>query len=430
MAKRVQLRRGTTAQQGAFTGALAELSVDTTTGQLRVGNGSTPGGSLISPELNVQWFGARGDGSTDNTTALQAAIDEAKARAAAEIVIPDGDFHFSGELDLSDAFNITLRGVSNPADRASRLVYTGDGDRAISLASSQGIKFEHLFLAYNNEAFEGVLVDTGHSAAASDPGYLTFQDCRFAGLDDAVGATAHVRLNKPIFVAFRDCAFWNAERAIIRQGGYANVVTIDNCVFVNHALPPILDPGEAWNIRGCGFQQLSTAKAGAVEMLSTAYAQGFVYSGNWHGDATVAGGCWVSLTALGAVIQGNQFTSPEDDFAVELLDSQGVAVVGNRFTSYHGIMVSALQYGLTVIGNDFAGAGTPIINLAANAPLATILSNNNQANFMAQSAAFTAADGATVDSTYGAEEAGVIANLRTRLAEVEAILEKIGAAAS
>jgi hypothetical protein len=45
---------------------------------------------------------------------------------------------------------------------------------------------------------------------------------------------------------------------------------------------------------------------------------------------------------------------------------------------------------------------------------------------VAQAAALTAADAATVDGTYGAEEAGVINNLRTRLGEVETALANIG----
>ncbi|MFZ5850536.1 MAG: hypothetical protein ACOYY2_03965 [Actinomycetota bacterium] len=38
----------------------------------------------------------------------------------------------------------------------------------------------------------------------------------------------------------------------------------------------------------------------------------------------------------------------------------------------------------------------------------------------------TAADNAAVDGVYGAEEAGVITNLRTRVAELEAVLRAAG----
>jgi hypothetical protein len=48
MASQVQYRRGTNAQNIAFTGALAEITVDTTNGTLRVHDGFTPGGSNVA----------------------------------------------------------------------------------------------------------------------------------------------------------------------------------------------------------------------------------------------------------------------------------------------------------------------------------------------------------------------------------------------
>ena len=48
MSTQVQYRRGTGAQNDAFTGALAEITVDTTNGTLRVHNGITSGGSNIA----------------------------------------------------------------------------------------------------------------------------------------------------------------------------------------------------------------------------------------------------------------------------------------------------------------------------------------------------------------------------------------------
>ena len=48
MASQVQYRRGTNAQNAAFTGALAEITVDTTNGTLRVHDAITAGGSNIA----------------------------------------------------------------------------------------------------------------------------------------------------------------------------------------------------------------------------------------------------------------------------------------------------------------------------------------------------------------------------------------------
>ena len=47
MAVQVQLRRGTEAQNNAFTGVVAEVTVDTTNNELRVHDGSTAGGHVI-----------------------------------------------------------------------------------------------------------------------------------------------------------------------------------------------------------------------------------------------------------------------------------------------------------------------------------------------------------------------------------------------
>ena len=49
MSKRLQLRGGTTTQNNAFTGADREIVVDTDTWSLRLHDGTTPGGYLVSP---------------------------------------------------------------------------------------------------------------------------------------------------------------------------------------------------------------------------------------------------------------------------------------------------------------------------------------------------------------------------------------------
>jgi hypothetical protein len=50
MAVQLQLRRGNESENNAFTGANAEVTVDTTTNTLRVHDGSTAGGTKLIPE--------------------------------------------------------------------------------------------------------------------------------------------------------------------------------------------------------------------------------------------------------------------------------------------------------------------------------------------------------------------------------------------
>jgi hypothetical protein len=65
MAARVKLRRGTSAQHNTFTGAEAEITVDTTNNTIRVHDGSTAGGhELLKNTLANIKDGAILDGGT------------------------------------------------------------------------------------------------------------------------------------------------------------------------------------------------------------------------------------------------------------------------------------------------------------------------------------------------------------------------------
>ncbi len=53
MPTQVQFRRGTAAQNNSFTGAVGELTIDTSTYAIRVHDGITAGGAALQPTLNL-----------------------------------------------------------------------------------------------------------------------------------------------------------------------------------------------------------------------------------------------------------------------------------------------------------------------------------------------------------------------------------------
>jgi len=53
MSRQIQLRRGTTAQNNAFTGAVGEVTVDTEKKTLRVHDGETRGGTPLAKQADI-----------------------------------------------------------------------------------------------------------------------------------------------------------------------------------------------------------------------------------------------------------------------------------------------------------------------------------------------------------------------------------------
>lgn len=135
MATVIQRRRGTAAQHTTFTGAAGELTIKTDTKELVVHDGSTPGGwtgggflqggtsaiartvqSKLRDVVSVKDFGAVGDGVTNDTAAIQAAIDAVGAGGGGIVFFPTGTYKTTSALNVDRNF-VTLKGVGIAATR-------------------------------------------------------------------------------------------------------------------------------------------------------------------------------------------------------------------------------------------------------------------------------------------------------------------------
>ena len=66
------------------------------------------------PWHDIRSYGAEGDGTADNSEALQDAIDDADATGF-PVYIPEGDFYFSEQLDLDGLSNVSIVGAGKDA---------------------------------------------------------------------------------------------------------------------------------------------------------------------------------------------------------------------------------------------------------------------------------------------------------------------------
>ncbi len=131
----LQLRRGTTAEQDAFTGAVGEVSVDTTLKQLRLHDGSTQGGYIVgeddaalsdrmqvantqtlftnvtanlnsyiaNTEVRINWLNSNGEASSSLLPATNNAIDLGSAgRVWRDVYIGPGSLYVNGKKVIED----------------------------------------------------------------------------------------------------------------------------------------------------------------------------------------------------------------------------------------------------------------------------------------------------------------------------------------
>jgi hypothetical protein len=146
----VQLRRGTTAQHGSFTGAQGEVTVDTDKNALVLHDGSTAGGKNLSEVtatgsttarssledrfadvVNVLDYGADNTGATDASTAFTNAITALENTGKAGVLyVPPGTYKMDSGITI-DASVCSIRGQSATLNfgalTASDVAITVDG---------------------------------------------------------------------------------------------------------------------------------------------------------------------------------------------------------------------------------------------------------------------------------------------------------------
>lgn len=74
-----------------------------------------PMAGIGAPWYDVKAFGAKGDSTTDDTTAIQAAIDAVSLTVGGVVYFPPGTYKVSATLSQTGGFNCTLRGAGKNA---------------------------------------------------------------------------------------------------------------------------------------------------------------------------------------------------------------------------------------------------------------------------------------------------------------------------
>ena len=145
----LQLRRGTAAQNAAYTGSVGELTVDTENSILRLHDGSTAGGSAVGSSGITPTFGNIKIGSTAageiDTTSGNLTIDSAGGTVTIDDnVTISGNLTVSGTTTTVDSTTVSIQnafvfeGATDDAHETTLTTIDPTGDRTISLPNVSG----------------------------------------------------------------------------------------------------------------------------------------------------------------------------------------------------------------------------------------------------------------------------------------------------
>lgn len=350
MSTRVQRRRGTTAEHAAFTGALGEFTYDTDKKTVVVHDGATAGGFPLQPStgvLSVRQYGAVGDGVTDDTAAIQAALTAAPAGSA--VVFPAGKTYLvtgaptiTGKTDLTVSLygaEITLSGTNatglkflgtNTRVRITGGVITGDG---LAASNQQGVGttvnpavgqintniiVEDLTV---RSVARGVYFDVG---AVGESYLISYRNCRATSIVGTVSGKGYGLVVSGVdFVDITGCETDLTERHAI----YVSVCTfgrVSRCLIRRHR------SGIGDDSQTAG---LSVARSSHVEVLGCQFDACEDGAAELRPDETASAGTSYNLKMLGCTFRnsvhrdlwiGNSSPSTSNDMI-------GVVVANNAF---------------------------------------------------------------------------------------------------
>jgi hypothetical protein len=339
MSTQVQIRRGNTAQTAAFTGAIAELTVDTDKKVVVVHDGTTAGGIPLSKESTASTIFNHANGAFDKansanvlaqagynqantaTTSAQAAFDKANQTAQLAFTIVSAN----GTSLVADANNDTLTITSAVANGIfvsgnsstdaldiglinSGVTASGYGD-SISVSTFVVDSKGRLTSASNTTIRSGTTSQTGviqledsvtstsTSNAATPASVKTTYDLATTANNNAVNAGTYA-----------NASFDKANSAnVLAQSGYnqANTATTTAGLSYNHANGAFDKANTATTTADAAFAKANSANVIAQSAFDNSNTKFNSSGGSISGDVSVTG----NLTIIGQTIYANTTTA-------------------------------------------------------------------------------------------------------------------------
>lgn len=307
--------------------------------------------SLITgAPVNVMDFGATGDGLTDDTAAIQAAIDslsnDTGTKTGGIIYFPIGNYLIdSGPLTIYDS-----------------IILVGNAGHMGEWQSVPVVKGTTLTNNNNGNTIE--CHNNGTASLNSKISYINFNGSGTGSHIYMPSANSEVRIS--------NCAFRNKEHGINLQGGVGSPTTfieIDHNSFEGQTAASLLIndyEGYAWEIYKNHFRD---GDAEAIKATTGFFLEGLNIYNN-HIDGYTANNINViDLQASNSNIFSNWFfcanggNTNTNSFAIRIADGHGVNIWGNTLSCGNGIKLQATSQSFIGVNTVGVYVGGQLINV-------------------------------------------------------------------
>ena len=178
--------------------AVGELAINTTDGSLYTQSSSSKVIQINSEVINVKNYGATGDGSTDDTAAIQSALN------AGSVFFPAGTYKITSTISLTDKIR-SINGVGQ--ESVLKFVPSSAPDNLFEITRTSA---EAAFFQVSNLRFDTTVADAGYA--------IKIQETRSSNGAHVVGGVDFLHITDVIFDA-DGSGYWRGALHQLNAGG-------------------------------------------------------------------------------------------------------------------------------------------------------------------------------------------------------------------
>jgi hypothetical protein len=325
--------------------------------------------------VNVTWFGAVGDGSTDNQTALSNAITVAGANGSIYVprTIYGGSYNFSGSLSAQyNGFTIIGDGpgeIAGSSVTGSELVCTSaSSSDCLNMHFANGSGLQNIAVRYTNNSFSGTVVNfySGSSISGNFLRHVVLRSTYFG----QTNAYALLSLYDNADVYLDHVSFYGAQYLVDGGGAGGAGLSCYSCQFWNWQYGAVRRPGGSWDFVNPIFEMSSTAGAPAFINANTDPGpHNLTLDTPWFGDTVSTVTNFIQLYNVTGLDIRNPIAWGANATGAIFLDllgtNDGITIHsgGNIYQFPTAINIAGTAGSLTIDGNIFTSDTTVVAGL-------------------------------------------------------------------